>query len=148
MANFIAQSQVEFNQEIVLALDLASKKRGLAFLENSRISNSNAGKSFTASWEIYDEFDGNSRAILISKFQRTSGTTEEKIPFDVIRALEIIASDDRFKKVWIVIGGAGWNQKYLQFIETKLQNWIPQMIGRVLIVVRRNDLLTTDFSDF
>lgn len=148
MENFIAQSQIEFNQEIVLALEIASKKRDLAFLENSKISVSNAGKTFTASWEIYDEFDGNSRAILISKFQRTSGTTEEKIPFDVIRALEVIASDNRYKKVWIVLGGTGWNQKYLQFIETKLQNWIPQMIGRVLIVVRRSDFLSTDFSDF
>jgi hypothetical protein len=148
MKDFITESQSEFREELIRSLESAATKRHLAFLENSKYGDLYGGKSLTASWEIYDEFDPTSRAILIAKFQQTSGTTEEKIPFEVIRALEFLLSNKSFKKVWIVLGGFGWNENFINFIEKRLHLWIPEMVGRVQIIVRKSEYTLTDFSIF
>jgi len=148
MKDFITETQTEFRKEIIRSLEFAAAKRHLACLENSKYGDLYGGKSLTASWEIYDEFDPTSRAILIAKFQQTSGTTEEKIPFEVIRALEFLSSNDNFKKVWIVLGGHGWNENFIDFIEKRLHLWIPEMVGRVQIIVSKNEYTSTDFSNF
>lgn len=52
-----------------------------------------------------------SRQILISlKWQQTSGTAEQKIPFEVICLVEaLLQSDGRYQKAYLVLGGEGWS---------------------------------------
>jgi hypothetical protein len=46
--------------------------------------------------------------ILISlKWQQTSGTAEQKVPFEVI-CLAIAVGADSYSKAYLVLGGAGW----------------------------------------
>jgi hypothetical protein len=48
--------------------------------------------------------------ILISlKWQQVSGTTEQKIPFELICLAEtVLAHDNDFEKAYLVLGGSGW----------------------------------------
>ena len=50
------------------------------------------------------------RTILVSlKWQQSDGTTEQKVPFEVICLAEAIrASSGRFAKAYVVLGGQGW----------------------------------------
>lgn len=148
MKNFICETQDEFRTELTVALETAGGKRKLGFFENSKFEVLGESKVLSATWEIYDEFDPGNRAIVITKFQNSSGTTEEKLPFEVIRCLEFLNIDSRFRKVWILLGGFGWNLNFIEFIEERLGHWIPEMAGKVEIVVRKNEFQRLDFSDF
>jgi hypothetical protein len=54
--------------------------------------------------------DGFGRAILIElKWQQTAGTTEQKIPFEVIcLARSLKQSTGRYAAAYLVLGGDGW----------------------------------------
>jgi hypothetical protein len=146
--DFICETQGEFTRELTGALEKAAVKRKMGFFENSKFDVLGGTKILSATWELYDEFDPAHRAIVITKFQNTSGTTEEKLPFEVIRCLEFLDRDRRFNKVWILLGGFGWNLNFIEFIEKRLEHWVPEMAGKVEIVVRKNEFQRLDFSDF
>lgn len=50
------------------------------------------------------------KAILISlKWQQTSGTAEQKVPFEVISLIKALkANQGQYSAAYIVLGGAGW----------------------------------------
>jgi len=148
MKDFICETQEEFRSELILALETAGGKRKLGFLENSKFDVLGGSKVLSATWEIYDEFDSSNRAIVITKYQNSSGTTEEKLPFEVIRCLEFLNSDSKFRKVWILLGGYGWNLNFIEFIEQRLEHWIPEMAVKVEIIVRKSEFQRLDFSNF
>ena len=53
------------------------------------------------------------QAILVSlKWQQTSGTAEQKVPFEVMCLADAITkSEGRFRKAYVVLGGDGWKLK-------------------------------------
>ena len=53
---------------------------------------------------------GDSKPILISmKWQQTSGTAEQKVPFEVICLLKAQRNNDgTYGKAYVVLGGGGW----------------------------------------
>ena len=56
--------------------------------------------------------DSYERQYLISlKWQQTSGTAENKIPFEVISLAHARMTDERFYKAYLVLGGEGWRYK-------------------------------------
>ena len=54
--------------------------------------------------------DEDGRRFLISvKWQQTSGTTEQKVPFEVICLAETMNADpDAYERAYVVLGGLGW----------------------------------------
>ena len=50
------------------------------------------------------------KPILVSmKWQQTSGTAEQKVPFEVICLLKALRNNDgRYGKAYVVLGGGGW----------------------------------------
>ena len=56
--------------------------------------------------------DTDNRLHLISmKWQQTSGTAEQKIPFEVISLVDMLTQDSRFSAAHLVLGGDGWRYK-------------------------------------
>lgn len=46
------------------------------------------------------------------KWQQTSGTAEQKVPFEIICLADAVhKSDGKFKKSYLVLGGEGWSLK-------------------------------------
>ena len=56
--------------------------------------------------------DTDNRLHLVSmKWQQTSGTAEQKIPFEVISLVDMLMQDNRFSTAHLVLGGDGWRYK-------------------------------------
>lgn len=57
------------------------------------------------------------RSVLISKkWQQSSGTTDEKVPYEVISLVHAItASRGRFQRAYLVLGGDGFRKKLLEW---------------------------------
>ncbi len=52
--------------------------------------------------------DGNQIPVSL-KWQQTSGTAEQKIPFEILCLAEAVhRSNGKFKKAYLVLGGSGW----------------------------------------
>ena len=72
----------------------------------------NIGNRFGGGRHIADivATNPNNETFLISlKWQQVSGTAEQKVPFEVICLIDaVLASNGRYKKAYVVLGGNGW----------------------------------------
>jgi len=70
----------------------------------------------------------NQKILISLKWQQTSGTAEQKVPFEVICLVDaVIDSQGQYAKSYLVLGGAGWKlrdfytrgglEKHLQYAE-------------------------------
>lgn len=48
------------------------------------------------------------RFLISLKWQQTSGTAEQKVPFEVISLAECVLADSTIAKAYLVLGGEGW----------------------------------------
>lgn len=65
------------------------------------------------------------KQILVSlKWQQTSGTAEQKVPYEVICLIDAIkTSNSSFAHAYVVLGGDGW--KLREFFVNELEHYIP-----------------------
>lgn len=49
--------------------------------------------------------------LVSSKWQQTSGTAEQKIPFEVMCLGDAIRNNETVTKAYLVLGGKGWSRK-------------------------------------
>ena len=65
------------------------------------------------------------RQILVSlKWQQTSGTAEQKVPFEVISMIEAMETG-RFAAAYVVLGGVKWKFKDF-FLKGGLSPYVPK----------------------
>ena len=56
--------------------------------------------------------DRQGRIHLVSlKWQQVAGTTEQKIPFEVISLIDLLLKNENYYKAHLVLGGEGWTYK-------------------------------------
>ena len=66
----------------------------------------------------------NGEEILVSmKWQQTSGTAEQKVPFEIICLAEALRAYPQYKRAYVVLGGSGWT----------LRDWFIQNLQRHLV---------------
>jgi hypothetical protein len=66
------------------------------------------------------------RKILVScKVQNWSGSTEEKLPYEVIKLLYTMRENPEYEKAYIILGGTGWSKGIRGFIKKDLREFIP-----------------------
>jgi hypothetical protein len=75
----------------------------------AHVEQHNVGTRFGGGRHIVDSLaERNGRKILISlKWQQSSGTAEQKVPFEVMCLAESVIADS-FDKAYLVLGGEGW----------------------------------------
>lgn len=62
--------------------------------------------------DVLAEPPGQQGVLVSLKWQQSSGTAEQKVPFEVLCLADAIAkSEGRFRKAYIVLGGDGWKLK-------------------------------------
>ena len=84
-------------------------------------------------WELASLHDPNIRGLLSCKYQGVAGTAEEKIPFEIIKLLHTMKVDARYTHSWLVMGGVGWSPGMARFLHEELEEWIPDMRGKISI---------------
>jgi hypothetical protein len=85
------------------------------------------------------------RGLVSCRSQSTSGSAEEKIPFEVVRMIQTMSLDSRYRRGWIILGGNGWSSDLLDFYVHDLSEFIPQMKNKIKIL-RTDQLLSTSIK--
>ena len=130
---------------IEMCIKRSCEKNNLEAISQATIGTKPGGGKHRVDWEIIDKQDPNSRGLISCKYQGTSGTAEEKMAYEVIKLLYTMKTDNRYKKSWIIMGGEGWSFGMREFIKFHLNEWIPQMNGKVFVITT-DQLIGTDLS--
>jgi hypothetical protein len=85
------------------------------------------------------------RGLISCRSQSTSGSAEEKIPFEVVRMLHTMSMDSRYRRGWIILGGNGWSSDLLDFYVHNLNEFIPLMKNKIHIL-RTDQLLSASIK--
>lgn len=123
-----------YEQIIEMCLTRSCEKNSLGKISQSTVGKKPGGGNHRVDWEIFRQEDPETRGLISCKFQKSSGTAEEKIAYEVIKLLHSMNEDHRFKKSWIVMGGDGWSMGMKVFVRNELPKWIPAMQGKVFIL--------------
>jgi hypothetical protein len=130
---------------IEMCIKRSCEKNNLEAVSQANIGIKPGGGKHRVDWEIIDKNDPNNRGLISCKFQRTSGTAEEKIAYEVIKLLHAMKIDTRYKKSWIVMGGEGWSNGMREFVRNHLSDWIPEMKKSVEIITT-DQLISSEIS--
>ncbi len=123
-----------YEQIIEICLSRSCEKNALGKIRQSSVGNKPGGGKHRVDWELYSLANHEIRGLISCKFQKSSGTAEEKIAYEVIKLLHTMEADPRFIKSWIVMGGDGWSSGMKNFVRADLPKWIPQMNNKVVIL--------------
>ena len=65
------------------------------------------------------------KLVISLKWQEVSGTADEKIPFEVIKLLELVEQDPSFARAYIILGGDGMRPRLRKYYtDGSLARWI------------------------
>lgn len=139
-------------------LAAALRHQGYRWLEQVRVPNSLAGRQHTVDFVvIIPKVVTFPEVVLVSlKWQGSSGTVEEKVPFEVVRLVHLLSQNEltvqkgskskknftetklRPQKAYVVLAGNGWNQS--------LKNWY--ISGGLQAYLPHSNIHIKDFYDF
>lgn len=133
----------QFEKQCRSVLEIWCPKNGLVLSEQRKLQFPKpGGGSHYVDIEIISSTDVQTRGLFSCKWQKSGGTTDEKIAYEVIKLLSAMEFDERYKHAWIAMGGTGWSQSILNFVASnEIEKWIPAMKGKVTIFKDPNDLM-------
>jgi len=135
-----------FEATVEQAIRRSCEANNLSAYSQRYIGTTPAGRRHKVDWELVHNADPSVRGIVSCKFQMNTGTTEEKVPYEVVKLVHAMENDARYKKAWIVLGGTGFSPGLKEFFEKKLHEKIPQMKNKVFIIPDTDTLLGTNLS--
>ena len=133
----------QFEQLCRATLEIWCPKNGLTLSNQEKLSfpKPGGGQHFV-DIEIISANNPNIRGLFSCKFQKTSGTTDEKLGYEVIKLLSAMDKDPRYIHAWIAMGGTGWSESIIGFVKSgEIKKWIPAMKDKVTIFLNPNDLI-------
>ena len=133
----------EFEHQCRSTLEIWCHKNELILSDQKKLSFPKPGGGLHfVDIEIVSSKNENIRGLFSCKWQKSGGTTDEKIAYEVIKLLSAMEHDPRYVHSWIAMGGTGWSDSILGFVSSgEIQKWIPAMEGRVTIFLDPNDLM-------
>jgi hypothetical protein len=123
-----------YEQIIELCLKRSCERNQMVAIPQVNVGIKPGGGKHRVDWEISKKNDINIRGLISCKFQKTSGTAEEKIAYEVIKLLHAMKLDPRYKHAWIVMGGDGWSIGMRNFVLEHLSEWIPEMKTKISVL--------------
>lgn len=135
----------DYEEVIRTCIERSCRKNRMTAHSQKIIGEKPGGGKHRVDWEIISIENPNLRGLVSCKFQKSSGTAEEKIAYEVIKLLYAMEIDKRYVHSWIVMGGTGWSQGMRSFVNTELPRWIPTMENRVSLMTTE-ELLSTDIT--
>lgn len=134
-----------FENIVETCLQRAAKIDNFTLKKQSTVGEKPGGNSnHRVDWELIHIEKPDLRGLLSCKFQGTSGTAEEKIAYEVIKLLNTMSIDTRYKHSWIALGGEGWSSSMVSFIKNDLIKWIPEAKDKITIFLNPNELISSN----
>ena len=94
-------------------------KGGYDFQKKMTIDRRLGGGKFSADYIAYKD---ECTIVITAKWQETSGSAENKIPYDYMCLADVIQKNDDLTKGYLVLGGDGWSKD--DFFINELKFWI------------------------
>lgn len=85
---------------------------------------------------------GSEEFLISMKWQQTSGTAEQKVPFEIICLAEAIKANPTYRRGYVVLGGPGWTLRdyYVEKIQQHLVGTeAVKVLGLEAFVALAND---------
>ena len=96
------------------------------------VGNAPSGRQYRA--DLVAVSPARERHVISLKWQQTSGTAEQKVPYEVIVLLHILRTQPgRFRKAYVVLGGDKWTLRDF-YVNGGLQAYLPH--GGLVDIVR------------
>lgn len=92
---------------------------GYTFLKKTKMSNRLGGGNFKADFFAQK---GEQNIVVTAKWQESSGSAENKIPYDYMCLADVILKEQELTKGYLVLGGDGWSKS--NFFLNELRNWV------------------------
>ncbi|GBD07306.1 hypothetical protein HRbin21_01124 [bacterium HR21] len=100
-----------FEQMVVPALE----RGGYSYQKQYRAGIKPDGRPYIADLLVTDLRVNPNRKLLVSlKWQQTSGTAEQKVPYEVITLLALLDTSN-YHGAYLVLGGGGWSPELKKF---------------------------------
>lgn len=77
---------------------------------------------------------GEEKILVSLKWQQTSGTAEQKVPYEFLCLAHALESDPTYDRAYLVLGGKGWTKR--EFFVQNLSSWI---VGNPRVQVMESD---------
>ena len=135
----------DYEAIIRTCIDRSCRKNSMTARTQIVIGNKPGGGKHRIDWELTSENDPNLRGLVSCKFQKTSGTAEEKIAYETIKLLHAMEVDPRYSHSWIIMGGMGWSPGIRRFTKSELSKWIPKMAGKITFLTT-DELVSTEIK--
>jgi len=126
-------------------IERSCRKNDMSAASQISIGEKPGGGKHRVDWELTSNVDENVKGLVSCKFQKSSGTAEEKIAYEVIKLLHAMDVDSRYKHSWIVMGGNGWSSGIRKFATQELVKWVPSMRGKVTFLTT-DELMSAELS--
>ena len=121
-------------QDMEAYIRIALQRGGYEFQEQAQVTDRLGGGRHKA--DFLAQLNGECIPFL-SKWQQTSGTAEQKVPYEYMCLAHVLSSSPDIHRAYIVIGGNGWTKH--EFYLNDLENWVDT--EEFVDVVRLEDFL-------
>ena len=81
---------------------------------------------------------GNEKVLVSLKWQQSSGTAEQKVPYEFICLAQALSQEPKFTRAYLVLGGNGWTKR--DFFIEELSSWIKHR-GPHPVIIEGNDFI-------
>jgi len=133
-----------YEQVVEQAIRRSCMKNRLTPNPQVNIGTSPSGKRHVVDWELVSMDDSSRRGLVSVKYQKSTGTAEEKVVYEAVKLLYAMREDPRYRRAWIALGGVGWTLGLKLFFRDQLYEFIPDLSGKVVIITDTDTLLSTD----
>lgn len=135
----------DYEAVIRSCIERSCRKNGMSAISQKIIGEKPGGGKHRVDWELTSLVDSDIRGLVSCKFQKTSGTAEEKIAYEVIKLLYAMKINFKYRHSWIILGGEGWSPGIKKFAQKEIFFWIPQMEDRIEVLTTEQ-LLTNGIN--
>lgn len=134
-------------EDAVLAfLAGADRARRFDLYEQQPLPRRRDGRAYIADVELVDRGDPDVRAIISCKYQRASGTAEEKLYAEADHLAHVLRFNEGVhRKAWLAVAGCGWSDGFRDHLAGFVCDAYPREAGRIH-VVDTDELLSVDFD--
>jgi hypothetical protein len=124
----------------------ADRARRFDLFEQRSIPRRRDGKPYVADIELVDRNDSRTRGLISCKYQRATGTAEEKLYAEADHLAHVLrANDGLYRKVWLSVAGCGWSDGFCDHLAAFISDAYPREAGRIH-VVGTDELFSVDFD--
>ncbi len=126
------------NYEMLIAAALAIGK--LEWQQQADVGLAPTGKRHRVDYVAWKPGEPDRKVLVSCKVQNTSGTAEEKLPFEIIKLLYTMQQHPEYVKAYLIMGGTGFDARMVQFVRNGLKDFIRS--AEAVTILNTDELIT------